>query len=58
MTQEKRAGLSTTHKMAMWSRWKAGQSLPGVRLARLIRQFAFWCRITVGLFQQSVGARS
>ena len=27
MTQGKQFGLSATEKIAMWSRWKAGQSL-------------------------------
>jgi hypothetical protein len=60
MRQGKRFGLSAMQKSDLWCRWKAGQSLHelGVRSARVIRQFAVWCRFTVGLFLQSVDARS
>jgi hypothetical protein len=61
VAEGKRFGLSAMQKRDLWCRWKAGQSLHEIgraRSARVIRPFAVWCRITVGLFRQSVGGRS
>jgi hypothetical protein len=60
MAQGKRAGFSAAQRTEVWSRWKAGQWLHeiGHAFGKVIRQFAFCCRITVGLFRRPVDARS
>ena len=60
MKQGRRFGLSAEQKLDVWRRWKAGQTLHeiGAPLARSIRPFVAWCRVTVGLLRQYGGARS
>ena len=60
MIQGKRFGLSAAQKRDVWRLWKAGDSLHkiGHAFGKEHSSIVVWCRVTVGLFRRSGGARS